>query len=228
MITQAHSTENDRARWRLLAKRMAMEVEPPFDIRERALQLAVMVVEFVEGLSPGIAARGLGRQLVRSGTSSERMSRKRMPLSPSGIASASSSTLCEERAVRVDLALLGIELVPPLLSHLQVDAKVEARVWIGVQDAPQPRCYARKVKVAASPWPRTAPFRRGAAGPDVKGVEVDAGVSVQPGDRGVLIALVGGRPGPHVARKDRHAVQKGRRTVRPHLYGEFLSPSSGR
>ena len=44
-----------RARWRLLAKRMAGEVEPPYDLRERAFQFGVMVVEFVESLSPGVA-----------------------------------------------------------------------------------------------------------------------------------------------------------------------------
>ncbi|MBL7184594.1 MAG: four helix bundle protein [Anaerolineae bacterium] len=58
-----------RARWRLLAKRLASEVETPYDLRERALQFAVMVVEFVESLPPGIVSQEVGRQLVKSGTS---------------------------------------------------------------------------------------------------------------------------------------------------------------
>ena len=58
-----------RARWRLLAKRMAGEAEAPYDLRERAFQFAVMVVEFAESLPSGVISRELGRQLVRSGTS---------------------------------------------------------------------------------------------------------------------------------------------------------------
>jgi four helix bundle protein len=58
-----------RARWRLLAKRMAGEVETPYELRERAFQFGVMVVEFVESLPPGVASREVGRQLVKSGTS---------------------------------------------------------------------------------------------------------------------------------------------------------------
>ncbi len=57
-----------RARWRLLAERMAGEVETPYDLRERALQFAV-VVEFVESLPPGVVSWEIGRQLVKSGTS---------------------------------------------------------------------------------------------------------------------------------------------------------------
>ncbi|MBC8447407.1 MAG: four helix bundle protein [Chloroflexi bacterium] len=53
----------------MLAKRMAGEVETPYDLRERAFQFGVMVVEFVEGLSPGTASWVLGRQLIKSGTS---------------------------------------------------------------------------------------------------------------------------------------------------------------
>ena len=56
-----------RARWRLLAERMAGEVETPYDLRERALQFAV-VVEFVESLPPGVVSWEIGRQLVKSGT----------------------------------------------------------------------------------------------------------------------------------------------------------------
>jgi four helix bundle protein len=58
-----------RVRWRLLVKRMAGEIETPYDLRERALQFAVMVVEFVESLPPGIVSQEVGRQLVKSGTS---------------------------------------------------------------------------------------------------------------------------------------------------------------
>jgi four helix bundle protein len=58
-----------RARWRLLAKRLVGEVETPYDLRERALQFAVMVVEFVESLPPGVVSWEIGRQLVKSGTS---------------------------------------------------------------------------------------------------------------------------------------------------------------
>jgi len=58
-----------RARWRLLAKRMAGEVETPYDLRERAFQFGVMVVEFVESLPSGIVSQEVGRQLVKSGTS---------------------------------------------------------------------------------------------------------------------------------------------------------------
>jgi len=69
-VTEAlRSRGKGRARWRLLAKRMAGEVETPYDLRERALQFAVMVVEFVESLPPGIVSREIGRQLVKAGTS---------------------------------------------------------------------------------------------------------------------------------------------------------------
>jgi len=34
-----------RARWRLLAKRMTGEVKTPYDLRERALQFAVMLTK---------------------------------------------------------------------------------------------------------------------------------------------------------------------------------------
>jgi len=45
-----------RARWQLLAKRMAGEVETPYELRERAFQFGVMVVEFVESLPSGIVS----------------------------------------------------------------------------------------------------------------------------------------------------------------------------
>lgn len=58
-----------RTRWRLLAERMAGEVETPYDLRERTFQFGVMVVEFVESLPSGIVSQEVGRQLVKSGTS---------------------------------------------------------------------------------------------------------------------------------------------------------------
>ena len=57
-----------RARWRLLAKRLASEVETLYDLRERAFQFGLMVVEFVESLPPGIVSQEVGRQLVKSGS----------------------------------------------------------------------------------------------------------------------------------------------------------------
>ncbi|MDH7486221.1 MAG: four helix bundle protein [Anaerolineae bacterium] len=56
-------------RGRVLLRRMADGVEPPFDIAERAFEFALMVVEFVKGLPPGVAEYRIAYQLVKSGTS---------------------------------------------------------------------------------------------------------------------------------------------------------------
>jgi hypothetical protein len=59
--TALRSRGKGRARWRLLAKRMAGEVETPYDLRERTFQFGVVVVEFVESLPPGIVSHEVGR-----------------------------------------------------------------------------------------------------------------------------------------------------------------------
>jgi four helix bundle protein len=53
----------------LLARRVAGEAKPPYEIKERTFEFGVMVVRFVNRLPNSLAGRELGRQLIRAGTS---------------------------------------------------------------------------------------------------------------------------------------------------------------
>lgn len=46
-----------------------MSGEPPYDLRERTLRFAALVVGFVRELPPDVASRELGKQLFRSASS---------------------------------------------------------------------------------------------------------------------------------------------------------------
>ena len=52
----------------LLARRVAREAKPPYEIKERTFEFGVMVVQFVNRLPNSLAGRELGRQLIRAGT----------------------------------------------------------------------------------------------------------------------------------------------------------------
>ena len=53
----------------LLARRVAGEAQPPYEIKDRTFELGVMVVQLVDRLPNSLAGRELGRQLIRAGTS---------------------------------------------------------------------------------------------------------------------------------------------------------------
>jgi four helix bundle protein len=54
---------------KLLARRVAGEVKPPYEIKDRTFEFGVMVVQLVDRLPNSLAGRELGRQLIRAGTS---------------------------------------------------------------------------------------------------------------------------------------------------------------
>jgi four helix bundle protein len=54
---------------KLLAQRVAGEVKPPYEIKDRTFEFGVMVVQLVDRLPNSLAGRELGRQLIRAGTS---------------------------------------------------------------------------------------------------------------------------------------------------------------
>jgi len=68
-VSDSRNTTRRWKRGRVLARRMAKGVEPPFDIAERAFEFALMVVELVKRLPAGVAEHRIAYQLVKSGTS---------------------------------------------------------------------------------------------------------------------------------------------------------------
>jgi len=53
----------------LLARRVAGEAKPPYEIKDRTFEFGVMIVQLVNRLPNSLAGRELGRQLIRAGTS---------------------------------------------------------------------------------------------------------------------------------------------------------------
>jgi len=53
----------------LLDQRVAGEVKPPYEIKERTFEFGLMVVQLVNRLPNSLAGRELGRQLIQAGTS---------------------------------------------------------------------------------------------------------------------------------------------------------------
>ena len=52
----------------LLDRRVAGEVKPPYEIKERTFEFGVMIVEYVDRLPRSLAGRTVADQLIRSGT----------------------------------------------------------------------------------------------------------------------------------------------------------------